>query len=151
MCYTQTVERTTGMEVICESISFFYYTILSVKIDFTTLSGNYSTSEQDTGFTWVGGQKIYKKTVNIGNPPKSSRKEVSHGVTNIDYVIRIESILANSTRTNQVAIPFASVNNVTDNIEIAVNKQKVQVTTATDYWGNNYDTFFATIYYTKTS
>lgn len=121
------------------------------KIDLSTLSGNYSTSEQDTGFTWVGGQKIYKKTVNIGNPPKSSSKEVSHGIANIDYVIRIESVLANSTRTNQVAIPFASVNNVTDNIEIAVNEQNVQVTTATDYWGNNYDTFFATIYYTKTS
>lgn len=33
------------------------------KIDFTTLKfGNYSATEQDTGFKWIDGKAIYKKT-----------------------------------------------------------------------------------------
>lgn len=39
----------------------------SQNIDFTTMPGNYSTSEVDTGYTWIDGKKIYKKTVEFGN------------------------------------------------------------------------------------
>jgi hypothetical protein len=38
--------------------------VTASKIDFSTLNfGNYSTSEVDTGFTWIDGSKIYKKTI----------------------------------------------------------------------------------------
>lgn len=65
------------------------------KIDFTTLSGNYSTTEVDTGFTWVDGKHIYKKTytgtlgsrdfnVALGFTPKQVIK-VEGGITTPDY------------------------------------------------------------------
>ena len=38
--------------------------VTSQKIDFTTLNfGNFSTDEVDTGFKWIDGKSIFKKTI----------------------------------------------------------------------------------------
>lgn len=62
--------------------------VTSSKIDFTTLGfGNYSLSEVDTGFTWIDGKKIYKKTVNFGSLPNASLKSVNHNISNFGYLV----------------------------------------------------------------
>ena len=58
------------------------------KIDFTTFPfGNCSTSEVNTGFTWVDGSPIYKKTVNFGVLPNNTSKQVAHNIQNVDYFL----------------------------------------------------------------
>lgn len=38
-------------------------TVKAENIDFTTLPGNYSLDEIDTGYTWVDGKPIYRKVI----------------------------------------------------------------------------------------
>lgn len=126
---------------------------MSQKIDFTTLSGNYSTTEVDTGFTWANGKTIYKKTIEFGALPKSTRKTVPHGISNLDYVVKIESdaMVHSGGDGNCIPLPFPSTDSSANSVEITVNNTNVIVTTRIDFWGDNYDTCYATIYYTKTS
>lgn len=67
------------------------------KIDFTTMPGNYSTSEIDTGYTWIDGKHIYKKTVSLGECPNQAEKRVPSGITNFDKMIKLEGIAYSST------------------------------------------------------
>ena len=57
---------------------------------------NYSTTEQDTGLTWIDGSHVYQKTIFLDNItfPNNSRIIVSNsdlGLSNIDTVLSIES------------------------------------------------------------
>ena len=78
--------------------------VTAAKIDFSTLSGNYSTTEQNTGYTWVDGSTIYKKTVEIQSTSLSTGDNtIQHGVSGIKNVINYEcawilSALQNTTR-----------------------------------------------------
>lgn len=62
----------------------------AVTADKTDFGGNYSTSEVSTGFTWTNGKTIYKKSVDLGTYPNNTSKNVAHGITNLDKVIKIE-------------------------------------------------------------
>ena len=78
--------------------------VTAPKIDFSTLSGNYSTTEQSTGYTWVDGSVIYKKTVEIQSTSLSAGDNtIQHGVSGIKNVVHYEcawilSALQNTTR-----------------------------------------------------
>lgn len=56
------------------------------NIDFTTLGGNYSTSEIDTGYTWLNGEPIYKKTLVFGSMPNNTTTTYSFGVSNANVI-----------------------------------------------------------------
>ena len=59
----------------------------SHKIDFTTLAfGNYSTSEVDTGFTYIDGKPIFKKTVQTNIAAGGTSFQVYSGIL---YMYRI--------------------------------------------------------------
>ena len=121
--------------------------LASYKIDFTTLSGNYSTSETDTGFTWIDGKTIYKKTVGPLNFPTSSGTNAStaHNITGIKEILKIDGIAKNTSGaflplsygdgSNNDMVTYASSNHVT--IYSVSNKSG---------W-----TGYATLYYTKSS
>lgn len=65
--------------------------VTSSKIDLATLNfGNYSTSETNTGFTWIDGKTIYKKTYTLGAFPNNSTKNVAHGITGLNEVVKFE-------------------------------------------------------------
>lgn len=58
----------------------------SQNIDFTTLNfGNYSTNEVDTGFTWIDGKRIYKKSMQ--NTLSGATNEIDVSSLNIDLLI----------------------------------------------------------------
>lgn len=119
------------------------------KIDFTTLNfGNYSTSEQDTGFTWVDGKHIYKKTVNFGALPDSTNKTVAHGISNLSRVIKIESTSYNSVDSNFTHIPSPGVSDSIYSMNLQVNATGVRIVTGTN---RSNETAYVTIYYTKSN
>lgn len=69
--------------------------VTASKIDFSTLDfGNYSTTEVDTGFTWINGDKIYKRTYH-GN---TTNRDASYllGFTP-KLVIKVEGGIVDST------------------------------------------------------
>lgn len=82
--------------------------VKSQNIDFTTFgSGNYSTTEKDTGFTWIDGKTIYTKTVPCGTLPNNTSKLVAHGIVGSFNVISMQGIVQESS-TQFFTLPLIS-------------------------------------------
>ena len=119
------------------------------KIDFTTLNfGNYSTSEQDTGFTWVDGKHIYKKTVNFGALPDSTNKTVAHGISNLSRVIKIEGTSYRPDQSKFTPLPSPGVSDSTYSTNLQMDATGVTIFTGFD---RSNETAYVTIYYTKSN
>lgn len=120
---------------------------MTYLIDFTTLDfGNYSTSEKDTGFKWVDGKNIYKKTINFGALPNNTSKDVSLGITGLDYVIDIFGTAINSGKT-VLPLPFVS-STLANGVALVVNTgSTVGIITGSDR--SSYSAY-VTVLYTKT-
>lgn len=118
------------------------------KIDFSTLGGNYSTTETNTNFTWIDGKPIYKKTVNFGTLPNAGNKKVAHGISNMDYVVKYEGMITYAGDNTFRQIPHISPATITDQVLIEIDPTDIAAYTGTDR-----STFSAiiTIYYTKTT
>lgn len=111
--------------------------------------GNYSTSEINTGFSWIDGSTIYKKTIDFGALPSSTTKTVAHGVANLGLVIAIDGVIKSSTGLLQYPLPFASKSQTSDNIELQIDGTNVQIGTSNDYWSSFVG--YVTIYYVKSA
>ena len=118
--------------------------ITASKIDFSTLGGNYSTSEQDTGFTWIDGKHIYKKTYTQEVGSGNSRS-IDISSLNIDTFLPCEAI----GYWNGGAINWPYYVSDSDNGRIYRSAGDLNF----NYAFPNYDgrTVTVTIYYTKTS
>ena len=129
--------------------------VKSNNIDLSTLSSNYSESEIDTGYTWIDGKHIYKKTVNFGSGPNVNTKNVSSGITNMDKLINIEAMAYSSSGVFSIAPSLVTFFPDTLSIGqgswyVGYNKgtNNISVTAA----ANRTDcTIYVTLYYTKTS
>lgn len=121
------------------------------QLDFSALNfGNYSTLEADTGFTWVDGKTIYKKTINFGSLPNSAAKTKAHGITNLSQVIKMETIVMNNNGAFHMVDGVygpASTNEIYENAFLA-SDGNLTISTSTDR-----TSFYAyiTLYYTKTN
>ena len=117
--------------------------VTSDKVDFTTLAGNYSTSEQDTGYTWVDGKKIYKKTIEFGYLPNNTGKNVPHGIANLGLVIDIDAY--SSDGTNQLQLPMVSTSTP---VTLNITPSNILIVTTSDRSPLH---AWVTVYYTKSS
>lgn len=117
--------------------------VTAAKIDFTTMPGNYSASEIDTGYTWVDGKHIYKKTVNFGALPNNTTKAVAHNISNLDQVIRIDGIV-NAGSSWQ---PLGYYDGGAIRVAYAGNTN-VNIYTTSNQSGSS---AYITLYYTKSS
>lgn len=120
---------------------------------------NYSTSEIDTGTTWIDGKKIYKKTIDCGAPPAADQtKNIDINVANFEKAIKIEGIMYDQYN-EAFPLPYcdSSFSNTNGNYEVAV--YQTQGSLIWQIWisrGNaNADLgitkIYVTLYYTKTS
>lgn len=117
------------------------------NIDFTTLSGNYSTSEVDTGYTWINGVHIYKKTIDFGALPNATTKSVAHNISNLSAVIKIEGVCSYSGSWATVPLMFNS-SSALFNTDFYVDGTYLNASS-----GQNVSdrTAYITLYYTKTN
>ena len=121
--------------------------VTAAKVDFGTFPGNYSTSEADTGYTWVDGKHIYKKTVYLGELPNNTTKTVLHGISNIDLLIKLDG---NAYRTNDHGLfPLPYISN-SESLQIGISLGPADI-----FIGSGSDRTnmvgWVTLYYTKTS
>lgn len=107
--------------------------------------GDYSTSEQDTGFTWIDGKHIYKKTISIGALPNNTTKNVAHGITSIDKIINWTGVSTNTSNNQAILLPSPANALFT----IVVNNTNIVIMTTSDR--SSYSYSYITLYYTKTS
>ena len=115
------------------------------KIDFTTLGGNYSTSEVDTGFTWINGAHIYKKTIDFGALPNATTKSVAHNISNLSAVIKIEGVCSDGGSWTTVPLMFNS-DSATFNTDFDVDRTYLNASSGQNLSNR---TAYITLYYTK--
>lgn len=112
----------------------------------TAFGGNYSTSEVDTGFTWVNGSTIYKKTINFGSLPNNTSKDVAHAITGLVTVIDLSGVATSGTTSLPLPYSGSSTGTSTNSIQIARANTNIQILTGTDRTAYS---AYVTIYYTK--
>lgn len=122
-------------------------TIKSYNLDYSTLQfGNYATIERNTKFTWIDGNIIYKKTVDCGSLPNATSKSVSHGISNIENIIKFEGWASDGS--SWVPLPLVATD-YTYSVQVSVSS--TQITLATGQNRSNYSSSYITLYYTKSS
>ena len=120
--------------------------VTASKIDFSTFGdGNYSTSEQDTGFTWTDGKTIYKKTINFGALPNATSKTLNLNIANLDTIVNSEAFCKYTNGIN-FPIPFTNTNDFTASVMMNFTSTQISITTGSDRSGA---TGYVTVYYTK--
>lgn len=110
---------------------------------------SFSTSEINTGTTWIDGSTIYKKTVNTG-ALNSTDKVTNHGISGIKQVIKMEGFAiatSPSKGTIYVSLPRANKDQDHDGISFEAFGNNVKVAVGTN---NVFYDSYVTIYYTKT-
>lgn len=110
---------------------------------------SFSTSEINTGTTWIDGSTIYKKTVNTG-ALNSTDKVTNHGISGIKQVIKMEGFAiatSPSAGTIYVSLPRAHKDKDHDGISFEAFGNNVKVAVGTN---NVFYDSYVTIYYTKT-
>ena len=123
----------------------------SVTATKTSFGGDYSTSEVNTGFKWIDGKDIYKKTVNLGGLPNATTKTVSHGIVGYTNFISISGWASNGS----VWTPLPYVGNINplggsqpnNNVLLAVSGGNITIDSSSNR--SAYTTAFATLEYTK--
>lgn len=111
--------------------------------------GNYSLSEINTGFTWIDGSPIYKKTINFGTLPNATSKTVTHGVANLNRIIKVGGYAYHPGNKVTYPIPFVSWIDLTYNIGTTASDTAIEVSAGMDR--TSLTECYMTIYYTKTS
>ena len=110
---------------------------------------NYSTSEINTHQKWIDGKDIYRKVVDLGNLPNTTTKEVIAGLTNVDTVIKLDTMSFDTL--GYMSLPYVVLSsdngfNISVGYTLATDKIWIRTGTNRSAW-----TGFAILEYTKTS
>lgn len=110
------------------------------------MPSNYSIEEVDTGYVWIDGSKIYKKTIPLGNLPNSNSKTVPHNISNLGYVTEY-SVFATDGNI-QIPLPFSWPLGTNGDVALYIDGGDIRIITGSDRSGS---VAYATLCYTKTS
>lgn len=124
-------------------LAHFWENIDTLKQDKLT-AGNYSTSEQDTKFTWTNGAKIYKKTI-VSTNLVAGENNINHGISNLGLVLKYDGFMDIGSGTTLPIPTMASATNNSVSIWI-VNSTIIRIFSSLAFTGKVY----ITLYYTKT-
>ena len=106
---------------------------------------NYSTSEVDTKVKWIDNKTIYRKTINIGALPNATGKQVNHGISGLDTVVKMEGFARDPNAFTPLPFP-GSGSNPAGFIQVGITSTAVSIGTGTD---RSNATGYITLYYTK--
>lgn len=122
--------------------------VTSVEDKFTNIDNKliyfdeYSETEHIVG-KWINGKTIYEKTINCGNLPSSTSKNVAHNISNFSMMLEYKGIAYKSG--SQLPIPWASSANC-----ISVQNNNTNLIIATDADFSSYKAY-VTVRYLKTT
>lgn len=124
-------------------LAHFWENIDTLKQDKLT-AGNYSTSEQDTKFTWTNGAKIYKKTI-VSTNLVAGENNINHGISNLGLVLKYDGFMDIGSGTTLPIPTMASATNNSVSVW-TVNSTIIRIFSSLAFTGKVY----ITLYYTKT-
>lgn len=88
----------------------------------------YSTDEKSIG-KWIDGKTLYRKIVDTGQLPDASVKNVAHGISSIDNIIKISGTATNGSAT--LPLPLAGQGDIY-NITLSADKTNIIIQTGND-------------------
>lgn len=98
---------------------------------------DYSETEQWSGQRWIDGRKIYQKTIVMGALANNTRKNVVHGIENLDFCIKFAGVAAiKAGETNgPTCIPLGYMDSVsvTPKISFGIDKVNAWIRTKEDW------------------
>lgn len=102
VCYIIKVKQSSGL---IANVSNTYSTSETdtYSCDYINKANNYSTTEQVIG-TWISGETIYRKVVELGALPNADTKLVPSGISGQIYPVKVYGIATRSTET--FPLPF---------------------------------------------
>lgn len=149
-CVIATIKVASNTTLITNSLISTNQAAIGAKnIDFATFA-DYSLSEINTGIKWIDGKVIYKKTIDFGTLPNNALKTVSHNISNLGYILKIEGIAKRSTDGIFFQIgnaPNPDSQSFSVSIHVSVDATSVGITTGMD---RRDMAAYITLYYTKT-
>lgn len=107
---------------------------------------HYSTNEQVIG-TWIDGKPLYEKTISFGSLPNNTQKDVAHGISDVDLIVKCEGIAYNSSYKS-ISVPYSNVDSLTYQLQLEVSRTNVSIKTKIDFTGY---IGYITLQYTKTT
>lgn len=108
---------------------------------------DFSTSEQDTGLKWIGGETIYQKTIVIAAGPNATNQSYAHGVTGI-VLSSIKLVQNGSALSDSVTVPLPYVDPVANSqVRVDFTATNIRLTANINWSGNS---GHVTIQYLKT-
>lgn len=114
--------------------------------------GNYSLDEQDTGFTWIDGKKIYKKS--FQNTFSGEINTLPTGVSNLDILIDWRNTVLTSGGLRQQIIGFRTGGSGDPGYTMMAVQYNSGEKDLKFEFGSQYQsskTVYTTIWYTKSS
>lgn len=111
-----------------------------------------STTEQDTGMTWIDNKKIYRKVFKITAPLEStSTLSFAHGITNINRIWIANSFLYDTGSKKSYPLPINQYDGNTKYDRLGVKVDNTNITFLCETgWGNAWEKYVI-LEYTKTS
>lgn len=143
----ETNERIANIESLANGTGQGDGSITAVK---TAFGGNYTTTEVNTGFTWVDGKTIYKKTVSVGPLPNATTKNVAHGITGIDNTIDLRGWGKETGTGQMITLPYVigtGTGGIGFQLDLVILGANIRLRSAENL--SSYATAFVTIHYTK--
>lgn len=141
--------------------------ITKVKLGADAMSNqNYSTSEIDTGTTWIDGKKIYKRTFDCGAEPNNyDQTDTYFDIPNFEKVVKIDGIMLdayNESYPIPCVFPINSNERLIYDVAVkeyisgsdamwAISVRRGCTTGSSGISSRNITKIYVTIYYTKTS
>lgn len=130
-------------------------TVTSTNIDWSTMPGSYSTTEQKTPFTWIDGKPIYKKTFVVSIPSSGSVVSFQHGINNLSFYVKAEGVAVTTSGVTMRFLPdfYIENDNVNGMFGCAIYGGSTASSSIDIAYGSFYrgGTVYATIWYTKTT
>ncbi|MDX8416948.1 hypothetical protein [Absicoccus intestinalis] len=108
---------------------------------------SYSTTEHDTGATWIDGKKIYAITIKWENQALNNTVSFAHGISNIDVIVDYKAIYCDGDSYVRFPITGATSDKT---VGLRINATKVTITGTDTYSVKSGRNLYVTIYYTKT-
>ena len=108
---------------------------------------SYSTTEHDTGATWIDGKKIYSITLKWENQALNNTVKLAHGISNIDMICDYKALYFDGGSYIRFPITGASSDKT---VGLRINKSNISLTGTDTYNAQSGRNLYVTIYYTKT-
>lgn len=122
------------------------YTVYGIQQGSKTVNYHeYSTDEKVIG-KWIDGSTLYEKTIDLGNLPNNTTKNVVHSISNLDKVINIFGSGFNSSL--KFPLPYVNADEVINSVQIQITSTNIEIKTRIDF--SSYSGYI-TLQYTKSS